>query len=132
IPGIRRNVEQLAEGRKVVLYDGRGVGLSTRDVEDLSGAAAERDLEAVVGDLGMSTVDLLVSTFAGPFAIMFAAHHPDKVRKLILVSTVCRGRDFNSPRELHYLQNLVESNWELYLQTQSLIIFGWTEEGRRW
>jgi len=45
---------------------------------------------------------------------MFAAHHPDKVRKLILFSTVCRGRDFNPPRELRDLQNLVESNWELY------------------
>ena len=132
IPGIRRNLERLAEGRRVVLYDGRGVGLSTRDVEDLSTDASERDLEAVVDGLGMSTVDLLVSTFAGPFANSFAAHRPDRVRKLILVSTVCRGRDFHPPRELRDLRNLVEINWELYLQTQSLIMYGWTEEGRRW
>ena len=44
IPGIRRNLERLAEGRRVVLYDGSGVGLSTRDVEDLSTDASERDL----------------------------------------------------------------------------------------
>ena len=132
MPEIRANLERLAETRKVVLYDSRGVGLSTRDLEDFSTEALERDLVAIVDNLGVPTVDLLASVFAGPLAINFAAHQPDRVRKLILTSAVSRGRDFHPPRELRDVRDLIESNWKIYLQVQSLIVFGWTEAGRHW
>ncbi|HSP54987.1 MAG TPA: adenylate/guanylate cyclase domain-containing protein [Dehalococcoidia bacterium] len=132
MPEIRRNLERLAETRKVILYDSRGVGLSTRDVEDYSADALERDLEAVVGSLDVPAADLMASIFAGPSAINFAACHQDRVRKLILTSAIWRGRDFHPPRELRHVRGLVESNWKTYLEVQSLIVFGWTDAGRHW
>ena len=41
-------IRQMAEGRTLVMYDGRGTGLSQRDVKDFSLDARLRDLTAVV------------------------------------------------------------------------------------
>jgi len=47
-PYIRRWYQRLGEFVTVVRYDGRGTGLSQRDVGDVSLEASVRDLEAVV------------------------------------------------------------------------------------
>jgi class 3 adenylate cyclase/pimeloyl-ACP methyl ester carboxylesterase len=132
IPEIRQNLEWFAEKRKLVQYDPRGIGLSSRDVEDFSIPALAQDLEAVVDGLDLPAVDLLAFAFAGPTAISFAARHPARVRKLVLAGTVSRGREFRPPNELRAWTSLIEDNWEMYLQTQALAVFGWTETGRRW
>ncbi|MCH7812142.1 MAG: hypothetical protein IH958_05885, partial [Chloroflexi bacterium] len=46
--GTRRWYERLAERRRLVRYDGRGIGLSEREVTDFSLNAQVLDLEAVV------------------------------------------------------------------------------------
>ena len=46
-PGWRRWYERLAEKRKLVRYDGRGTGLSDRNVADYSFDAHMLDLQAV-------------------------------------------------------------------------------------
>ncbi|MEE8346281.1 MAG: alpha/beta hydrolase, partial [Dehalococcoidia bacterium] len=45
--------ERLAERRRLVRYDGRGCGLSARDVTDFSPESFLLDLEAVVDRLGL-------------------------------------------------------------------------------
>jgi len=55
-PDQRRWYERLAEKRKLVRYDGRGTGLSDREVTDFSLDAQMLDLEAVVDRLGLDEV----------------------------------------------------------------------------
>src|SRR3970282_2063649 len=45
-------IRRLGEGRRLIRYDMRGVGLSQRDVEDVSPEALVRDLRAVVETVG--------------------------------------------------------------------------------
>src|SRR3972149_2255536 len=58
MPEYRHWYQRLAEGRKVVRYDGRGNGLSDRDVPGFSLDAFVMDLEAVVERLGVGSVGL--------------------------------------------------------------------------
>ena len=48
IPDLQAAFERLGRSVRLVQYDGRGTGLSQRDVADFSLAAMEADLDAVV------------------------------------------------------------------------------------
>src|SRR3989304_262884 len=76
-PAIRAVYERLAERRMLVRYDGRGRGLSDRDVRDYSLDALVLDLEAVVDHLGLERFALIAVTHSGPVAIVYAASHPE-------------------------------------------------------
>jgi pimeloyl-ACP methyl ester carboxylesterase len=52
VPQVRKGLEQLARRRTVVRFDLRGVGLSERQVADLSLDARVSDLAAVVDHFG--------------------------------------------------------------------------------
>src|SRR2546428_3095430 len=126
VPESRANVERLAERRMVVTYDNRGYGLSEREVTDFSLEARVSDLTAVVDSVG-SPVDLLAAQgYTGPTAISYTAKHPDRVRRLGLASGVARGRDMIVTPRQRALQHLIEVDWELYVQTQVLVSYGWT------
>jgi pimeloyl-ACP methyl ester carboxylesterase len=82
----------LAEGREVILYDGRGISTSSgtprKRMEDMAD-----DIAAVIRALGLSQVDLLGFSIGGFQAQEVALRHPDLVRKLILLGTGPRGGD---------------------------------------
>src|SRR3990172_9719137 len=68
-PSIRRWYEALANGRRLVRYDGRGTGLSQRDVASFSLDSFLADLEAVADRLGLERFALLGYGDSGPVAI---------------------------------------------------------------
>ena len=70
-----------------VRYDGRGFGLSDRDVKDFSLDARVRDIEAVVDALHLDRVGIYALSAGGPTAITYVARHPDRVSRLVLAST---------------------------------------------
>src|SRR3990170_2954549 len=61
IPECRRWYERFAEKRMIVRYDGRGVGLSDRDVSNYSLDAWVLDLQAVVNRLGLERFALFAT-----------------------------------------------------------------------
>jgi class 3 adenylate cyclase len=131
VPETRANLERLAERRRVVQYDGRGYGLSDRAITDFSLEARLGDLAAVVASLDAPEVDLLAIAQAGPVAIRYAAAHPDQISRLVLADTVARGGDVvRGPRQ-RALRHLLEVDWELWVRTQVLVLFDWTEMGRK-
>ena len=83
--------KQLARHRRVVQYDGRGMGLSERDPADLSSDARVKDLNAVISVVGSESVELFGMSEGGPTAIVYAVRHPDKIHKLILYGSYPRS-----------------------------------------
>ena len=127
IPEYRRWYERLAEKRKLVRYDGRGTGLSDRDVTDYSVDAHVSDLEAVIARLGLNRFTLLGAGESGPAAIAYAARHPERVSHLVLWCCWARGSDiFSRPRSEAFAV-LAEKEWGLYLETVASDSLGWPE-----
>ena len=131
VPDSRRGLELLATRRTVVAYDHRGFGLSDHDVTDFSFEAVSRDLDAVVGTLGVPRYDLLARVQGGPVAIRHAARSSSAVRRLVLVFAVARGRDMRLNPRRRALAQLAEIDFGLYCETMALVDFGWTDIGRR-
>ncbi|MCA7891742.1 alpha/beta fold hydrolase [Burkholderia cepacia] len=82
----------LAEGREVILYNGRGIassgGTPRTRIEDMADDAA-----AVVRALGSQQVDVLGFSLGGFQALDLTWRHPKLVRKLMLLGTGPRGGD---------------------------------------
>jgi len=112
-PDWRRWWERLAEKRKLIIYDGRGTGLSDRNVADYSVDAHMLDLEAVVERLGVQTFVLFSPLTAGPVAIAYAARHPETASHLVLwyplVLQGARIQAFRALRERDWAEALVHA-----------------------
>jgi pimeloyl-ACP methyl ester carboxylesterase/DNA-binding CsgD family transcriptional regulator len=124
--------ERLARRVALVRYDGRGTGLSQRDVADLSLDAMVADLEAVLAAADVDEVSLLGQYNSCPHAIAFAARHPRRVRNLVLFGGSARGWDAMSSRPTQALLSLIEQDWDLFADTAAHQWMGWSagETGR--
>jgi len=75
-----------APDRRVVFYDQRGAGGSTRPASGDYGLAAQvADLDAVRRELGAERVHLVAHSWGTVVALAYAEAHPDAVASLILV-----------------------------------------------
>jgi len=129
VPEVRESFERLAKRRTFVSFDHRGIGLSEREVSDLSLDARVSDLAVVVDHFGVEEIDLLGRISGGPVAIAYAARNPSRVRRLILDDALARARDIQRAAHERALWPLIESEWELFVRTQTLVAGGWTEIG---
>ncbi|HLA19052.1 MAG TPA: adenylate/guanylate cyclase domain-containing protein [Dehalococcoidia bacterium] len=127
IPEWRRWYELLAEKRKLVRYDGRGSGLSERNVSDFSLDTLMLDLEAVVDRLSMERFALFGTIHSGPAAIAYAARHPERVSHLVLWCTYARMSDYTAPAQAQGLFALMDKDWELFTETVAHARLGWSE-----
>ncbi len=82
----------LAEQNHLIRYDGRGTGLSDRDVSDISFGAFVQDFEAVVNAANVERFAVLGISQAAAVAIDYAARHPERVSKLVLLGAYAQGR----------------------------------------
>jgi len=126
IPDVRRWYERLAEKKQLVRYDGRGNGLSERDVTDYSLDAHVRDLEAVVDGLDLARFSLFAGMIAGLVAVTYAARHPDRVSHLILWCPFARGSNFLEAAPVQMLTTLTDKDWSLYTETVAHARVGWS------
>ncbi|MBI1886733.1 MAG: alpha/beta fold hydrolase, partial [Chloroflexi bacterium] len=117
--------ERLARKMQLVHYDGRGCGLSDRDVpHSLEGH--ELDLAAVVDRLGLERFALWAFLTSGPVAIAYAAKHPERVRRLIFWCSFSRATDLLQSQQLQGLLALLERDWELFTETMAHVVYGWS------
>jgi class 3 adenylate cyclase len=126
-PDYRRWNERLAQKRMLVRYDGRGWGLSERDVTDYSLDVLMLDLEAVVDRLSLERFALLGGLQMGPVAIAYAARNPERVSHLVLWCSWARTSDFYASPRLRALRELLEKDWELYTETMAHVLLGWSQ-----
>lgn len=127
VPALRRAYELASAEMTVVRYDGRGTGLSQRDIERFSLEEMLLDLDAVVEALGAGSVAIHGAGNSGAIAIAYAARCPERVSHLLLWSPVVDGSvPANSP-QLRALSGLLDSDWEMFVQTAAHTFVGWSE-----
>ena len=122
--------EELSTQRTLVRYDPRGAGLSQRDVDDVTLAAHIADLRAVIESLKTKSVGLwAVGPSVAP-AISYAADHPDRVSRLVLVNPTTTGRERRVSDRRRMLAAVLEYDPDLWRRFVLLMDLGW-EEGAR-
>jgi len=80
------DVEPLAARHRVVLYDPRGRGRSTRYGPELAVSLEHdlADLEALRAALGLERIALLGISYYGAFVALYAAERPERVERLVM------------------------------------------------
>jgi class 3 adenylate cyclase len=127
VAGFREWYERLADKRRVVRYDGRGRGLSDRDVTDFSLDAQVLDLETVVDRMGLERFALLGVFTSGPVAIAYAARHVNRISHLILWCSWARASDAYRTARAQALVALRSKDWETYTELLAQMQVGWSE-----
>ncbi len=84
--------ERLAEFSRVILFDKRGMGTSTRVPGATPLDVRMDDVRAVLDDVGSQTAVLVGNSEGGPLSMLAAAAHPDRVSHLILMGAEVRER----------------------------------------
>jgi pimeloyl-ACP methyl ester carboxylesterase/DNA-binding CsgD family transcriptional regulator len=114
-------LEALADRFRLVLYDSRGQGMSSRG---LSGTHTitelQRDLEAVVDELDLQQFILVGYFYSAHVAIRYAVEHPERVRALVLVT--CSISMTAWP--LDSMMLMAGQNWDGFLHTWVPASFG--------
>jgi DNA-binding CsgD family transcriptional regulator/pimeloyl-ACP methyl ester carboxylesterase len=103
-------LEALANRFRLVQYDGRGQGMSTRGLSPGASASdLERDLEAIVERLQLGRFILHATTAPGHTAIRYCVAHPERVEALIL--SQCRA---GLPRAINAL---AAEDWDVFMRS---------------
>jgi pimeloyl-ACP methyl ester carboxylesterase/DNA-binding CsgD family transcriptional regulator len=124
-PANRAYFQQLAKTHTLVRYDGRGAGLSSREVTDYSLDAKLSDIEAVAGELGLAQFALLGFGHSGSAAIAYAGRNPERVSHLILWHSYARAADVINVARVEAARSLIEKDWESYAQLEGYRVSGW-------
>lgn len=96
--GWREQIPFLAKTHRVLSYDFRGLGRSTRGDGPLGVDAFVDDLKALLDCLNHKPTVLMGVSLGGFVAQKFALTYPEDVRALILTSTTCRINPDNEER----------------------------------
>ncbi len=130
-PEIRGWYERLSENRMLVRYDGRGTGVSQREVPSSSSLGTigtmAADLEAVVNRADIGRFALFAPDHAGPAAIVYAATQPDRVSHLLLWNSYARASEWTRSPAVQATRALIEKDWVTYTETAAHVVFGWSE-----
>lgn len=127
IPSAGAWFEALSRRFRLINYDGRGQGLSTRGLPKIPRMEDfERDLVAVVERLRLNRFVLMAPGLPGHTAVRFAVANPAKVDALILVHSGASSSELSFP----WFQELARHNWEVFLRNASPGE-GWDEAQRR-
>lgn len=82
-------IEILQTKYKVIVFDYRGMGLSTNADSTMSISSLAEDVNALLSELSIEKAHVLGWSMGGYVAQMFAVNHPEKVNKLVLYATNC-------------------------------------------
>jgi DNA-binding NarL/FixJ family response regulator len=132
-PYIRSYFQTLAKNRRFVIYDGRGTGLSDREVSNFGVEAQVLDLEAVVDRLHLQRFALFAFGHSGPACITYAARNPGRVSHLILWCTYARAPGFGESPRAQASLSMMQEDWENYTQLEGYRASAWTGgSGAEW
>jgi DNA-binding CsgD family transcriptional regulator/pimeloyl-ACP methyl ester carboxylesterase len=106
----------LAARFRLIQYDGRGQGMSTRGLPaNHDELALLLDLETLVDHLKLDRFSLMARGPLGHTALRYAASHPERVEALLLFSMPASGAAWPAA----FAQRLAAEDWDLFLQSFS-------------
>jgi pimeloyl-ACP methyl ester carboxylesterase len=103
--------QKLASRFQLIRYDGRGMGLSDRDVTEFTAETRLEDLEAVIDASGIERFALLGMSEGGSTAIKYAAKHPERVSHLVLWGTFLATPSPDDIPQIAPIGRLVPKYW---------------------
>jgi pimeloyl-ACP methyl ester carboxylesterase/DNA-binding CsgD family transcriptional regulator len=125
LPGVAAYLAKIARSRTLIRVDLRGTGMADRAIEDHSPEAVTDDLDAVVGALKLSNVDIVANGIRAVAAVRLAVRRPDVVRKLILnAPTGLAPNPQQQGGSVSGLFELMRTNWDLYCEIYAQRISG--------
>jgi pimeloyl-ACP methyl ester carboxylesterase/AraC-like DNA-binding protein len=96
---------------RLIRADMRGFGMSEWDPPEFTFESMVGDLAAVIDAARVERCDLMGVSHGAAIAIAYAARHPDRVRKLVLVNSFAAGwRVRADPEEVAWRESLLEMN----------------------
>jgi pimeloyl-ACP methyl ester carboxylesterase/DNA-binding CsgD family transcriptional regulator len=115
----RRFYETLASFCRLIRFDKRGTGMSDRVMGPLSLDERIDDIRAVMDTAGVKRASLLGFSEGGTMAAVFAAKHPERVDKLVMLAShagkVSGSSDFPCGYEveprIRWITEVVETRW---------------------
>ncbi|MGE3076699.1 MAG: alpha/beta fold hydrolase [Dehalococcoidia bacterium] len=116
---------RLGEHFRVVRFDCRGLGLSDRDIDDISVETRMQDLKAVAERNGFERLALVGIEGGGNLAATFAAAYPNLVSHLVLINWTPRFSEENSIPRLNTLGSLMRRDWEMFTENIGASSFGY-------
>jgi len=122
-PFFRDQYLWLAERHRLVRYDSRGTGMSRAASSDRRAETHSEDLEDLVEHLGLTTFIIIALGASGLTAITYAATHRERVAKVVLWNVFPSIPDIASDPRVSSIINLAASDWELFTQTISRLVF---------
>ncbi len=92
-----------------VVYDGRGTGLSDRNIERFTRQGFLDDLDAVINATGFEQVALFGISQGGAVAIKYALENPERVSHLAIYGAFARAQ--GDPEQARTRYNLIKQGW---------------------
>lgn len=83
-------IEELAKTRKVIAIEMQGHGRTADIARDMTSENLADDVAALLGYLRIPRADLIGYSMGGGVAMQCAVRHPDKVRKVVVLSSPLR------------------------------------------
>jgi class 3 adenylate cyclase len=104
------------------------MGSSDRDATDFSLEARLRDLDAVLGHLGLERFVLCGRDHAAPTAVAYAEAHPRNVSHLVLIEAVVPGILPHGAvpvlRTVESMRDMAQDQWEVFTLTLASLVAG--------
>ncbi|MFO0848978.1 MAG: alpha/beta fold hydrolase [Gemmataceae bacterium] len=83
-------IDELAKTRKVIAVELQGHGRTADIPRDITAENLADDVAALLGQLEIPRADLIGYSMGGGVAMQCAIRHPDKVRKVVVISSMIR------------------------------------------
>jgi pimeloyl-ACP methyl ester carboxylesterase len=108
-------VETLAERYRVIVFDNRGMGLSTASAKEFTVPLMAEDTAGLMAALGIEKAHVMGWSMGSTIAQELALRHPEKVNKLILYATDYENKDvlavLNKPNGGEHENHLIPKQW---------------------
>lgn len=115
-PKRRHLYDRLAANHTLIRFDYRGMGISTRDVEDISVQAITRDVEAIAQELGLQQPAVLCLGSSVSIGASLAGSELLDVSKFIVWDPLLpKGATYPA---VEALRSIMDEHWELFLQAR--------------
>ncbi len=110
-PRVVRICERVARFARVVMFDGRGSGLSDPAGDSLTLEQQADDLLAVLDAVGFKRPAFVGATASGRLGVFAAATHPERFSALVLFGSSVTGSREWEPGRFARLERLIAEGW---------------------